>query len=409
MVRWGISLSSMRSLSTLDRPHRVLDAYRAAAVRSAVALDDGTWAQVGTLLEHAALLAPDERGAHVHLATNTIRGAIGDVVWRAGHPTDPHAPSDQERLEGRLRVYCEVIEDAGAFEVADAIVAAYVAADVTIQPLERARVESVRARLAWKRGDLDIASERYHRVAADARRLRSDELQVRAWTGDAIVARLRGNFPESRAKGQHAVALAERAGLQRLASVAHQSLMVADAVAGAFAAAIDHAWRAFLCAQGDESMESAALGNVGQVFLDAGHPATATSAFRAVIRRQPSTRILLPALGGLAVAAARLKATDALDEARREIAVRMSAGAAPYDTATAMLDLARAYTAMHDQKRAKVFLRHAKDIARKHGFHEIGHHADALQRAPVRFPTVEQTLSPQTDRVAGALRVLAGV
>ena len=399
----------MGSTSVPFRPQSVLDAFRAAAARHAVGLDDGTWVKVGTLLEHAALLPRDERGLHLALVAIIVREVVGEAAWRVGHPTDPNVPADCESLEGRLRVYCETIEDAGALEVADAILAAYVAATGDGAGLECARVESVRARIAWKRGDLDVAGERYRRVAVRARRLHSDELRVRAWTGDAIVARLRGNFPESRAKGRRAVELAERAGLQRLASIAHQSLMVAEAVAGRFAAAIDHAWKAYLCAEGDTVMESAALGNVGQLFLDAGDPTTATTAFRLVMQRRPPARILVPALGGFALAAARLRALEELEWATTEIAVRTESGAAPYDVATVMLDLARAYATIHDRTRTEALQHRARELARTHGFHEIEHHADVLMKSVLRLTSAELSLSAQTETVAHALRVLADV
>jgi hypothetical protein len=403
------TIGVMSAPHTAYTSHSVLDAYRAAASRMAVGLDDGSWAKVGMLLEHAALLASDERHRHLAVVTATVRESIGAAAWHTGHATDPSRELADDSLESRLRVYAEAIEEAGAPDVADAILAAWLRADERVSPLERGRVESVRARLAWKQGDLEIAAERYRRVAGAAQQLDSDELRVRALIGETLLARMRGNFPESRAKGNDAAALAERAGLRGLASLAHQTLIVVDAVAGAFAEAIEHAWSAFLFAGGHEAMECAALGNVGQLFLDAGHPATAVAAFRAVIRRRPAARVLLPALGGLAVASARLGATDDLARAATEIAERTAAGAAPYDAATVMLDLAGAYAIVHDKLRARSFERRARELAQQHGFHEIEHRADVLDKEVVRMSPVGAPLPPRTERVAGALRDMAGV
>src|SRR4051812_25923546 len=111
----------MTQMRPSSGPRPLLDAYRAASTRQAVALDDGSWLRIGTLLEHAALLPPGERGAHLEQAAQLVREVIGESSWRAGHPTDPEPPSDERSLEGRLRVYCHRIEDAGALEVADAI------------------------------------------------------------------------------------------------------------------------------------------------------------------------------------------------------------------------------------------------------------------------------------------------
>jgi tetratricopeptide (TPR) repeat protein len=266
----------------------------------------------------------------------------------------------------------------------------------------------VRARLAWKSGALDVASERYRRVAAAARRLRSDELRVRAWIGESIVARLRGNYPASRSHGGKAAGLAEQAGFRRLASVAHQSLMVSICVAGDYEAAIGHGWQAFLYAAGNDPMECAALGNLGQVLLEAGHPETATSAFRAVLRRQPLPRIVLPALSGLALAAARCGRDSTVEQVRGELLVRMQAGATPYDTATVMLDLARAYATIGDTQQARGYRQHALELALAHGFHEIQHHADSVLSDTVRTPASEHALPPSLEEVAGTLRILAG-
>lgn len=409
MARWSTTLDDMRISSVPVRPNEVLAAYRTAASRNAVALDDGTWLQVGLLLEHATWLAPDARAEHLRRAASTVRRSIGEAAWRDGHPTDPQPPSSETTLDGRMRLYAEVIEDAGAIVIADAVLVAYLAADPSIAPLEVARVDAVRARLAWKWGDLDVASERYRRVAMEARRLRSDELRVRAWIGMAIVARLRGNFPASRAAGKRAVALARRAGLPGLESGAHHLLMVADAVAGEFAAAIDHAWHAYLCARGNATLESAALGNVGQVLLDAGHPAIARMAFRAVIRRRAPARIVLPALGGTAVAAARLGDGELLERTRLEMDACANAGAAPYDVASACLDLARAYASMHDRPRTAELQARAMQLARAHGFYEIEHHADLLMKEMAEAPPVERALPPWIETMAGALRELAAV
>lgn len=399
----------MRLIGESRSSPRILDAYRAAVRQNAIGSDDGSWVRVGMLLEHAALLPDLERSNHLRLAADAIRAAIGEGRWHAGHPTDVRPPADGHVLQSRLRIYSEQVEDAGALDMADAFLTAYLSADPEVDSLERARVESARARLAWKRGDLDVADERYRRVGAHGRRLRSDELKIRALTGHAIVARLRGNFPAARELGRRAVALAERIGHQRLASVAHQVVMVTYASAAEFPLALEHAWKAVLSAQGEQAMTWAALGNLAQLFVDAGHPAIAMMAFRAVLRQQPPLRIELPALGGLAMAAARLRDSEALADAASEIAVRTRAGASPYDTATAMLDLARAYGVADAPGHMEACREHVLQVAIAHGFHELEHHARSLARATPRLAQAERPLPPQAKAVTGALSVLAGV
>ncbi len=390
--------------TTREHTIGVLAAYRGAAARNAIRLDDGSWLTIGALLEHAALLPTAERHAHLLQATALLRERLGEA-WHDGHPTDPAPPAIHDALGARLRVYCERIEDAGAIEVADAILVAYLDADDGATELERARVEAVRARLAWKAGDLEAAAERYRRVAAAGRKLRSEELHVRALIGSSIVARLRGNYPESRLGGVRAIALAQHARLGRLASSAHHAMMVGEAVAGAFESAVEHGWQAYIYAEGNPAMEAAALGNVGQLFLEAGHPLTAAAAFRAVLERHPADRILVPALSGYANAAAALNDRSLLTTLTGQIVARTTTGMTPYDTATALLDLARAWFTVGDAHRGGEFRSRAHEIARTHGFHEIVHHADAM--APLVRAT--RPLTSRTEAVAGAVRELAGV
>ena len=53
------------------------------------------------------------------------------------------------------------------------------------------------------------------------------DLQVRADLGRGVVARMRGNYPEARARFRRALRRAERAGLRALTGIAHHGLMVA--------------------------------------------------------------------------------------------------------------------------------------------------------------------------------------
>jgi len=393
------------------RSRKVLDAYRTVNGRSPASLagDDGSWLHVGSLLEHAAALPEDERGPYLEIVAKTVKRAIGDDLWRTGHRTDPPQLRSDITLESRMRVFCEIIEGAGALELSDAILCAYLAADPRISHVECGRVEAVRARIAWKHGDLDVAEERYRRVAMTARRLGSDELRVRAWIGRAIVARQAGNYPAARRYGQHAIVLAERSDLRRLASMAHHTLMVAAAVGKEFESAVEHGWQAFLSADGDVTLESGALGNLGQLFLDAGHPTTAIAAFRAVLARRPSDRIVVPALGGLAIAGARLRMLDIVRTTTDEIIARfkLNVGVTAYDIAGTLVDLTRAYTTLGDNARAEEFRAQAHALAESKGFHEIVHHTrDAIRQRAV---PLERALSPQVQSVAADVRHLVSV
>lgn len=386
----------------------MLDAYRQtqAEVRGALAEDDAEWVRVGALLENACLLPPDQRELHLAAVRESVRATLGEARWVEGHRMDPEPPVNDGSLEGRIRTYCEIVEDAGALTLADAMLAAYVEADPAISALERARVEAVRARLAWKAGELDVATERYRRLKAVARRERSDELRVRALLGEAIVARQRGNYPRSRELAMRAASLSERRGMHRLAAVSYQTLTVPAAKSGDLGSALVFGWRAYVHATGDPILESETLSNIGQIFLDLGHPVPATAAFRAVLARALSDRVLIPALGGLAMAAARTGDSDVVEWAQREVDARGRAGATPYVVASAQLDLVRAWTELNVHERAESARLAALAIGHEHRFHEIIHYAEApiVVARPVR-----QDLPTNAEEVADSVLHLAGV
>ena len=387
---------------------RVLDAYRRtqAEVRHAIASDDAEWVRVGALLENASLLPVDQRGAHLAAAADSVRATLGPERWATGHRVDPVRPASDRSLAGRFRAYCEIVEDAGALALADAMLDAYVGADPGVDVIERGRVEAVRARLAWKAGDFDAATERYRRVAAVGRREHSDELAVRALMGQSIVARQLGNYPRVRERAARAAAIAERRGMTRLAATACQVLTVGFAVARDFGTAVTHGWRAYQHGVGDPILEAEALGIIGQLFLDMGHPEPAAAAFRAIISRAPADRILLPSLGGLAVAASRMGARDTVAWVEDRIESRIRAGATPYCIASAQLDLAIAWNELDAPAHADEARRGALALAVEYRFHEIAHHAAERQAttAPAR-----ESLSTNVEEVADAVLHLAGL
>lgn len=392
----------MRETNVPTNAWRVLDAYRGtqSEVRGALALDDARWVRVGSLLENACLLPAENRRPHLDAVVESLRATLGPERWAEGHRVDPVQPASDRSLAGRFRTYCEIVEDAGALSLADAMLSAYVNADPTVDALERGRVEAVRARLAWKAGDLDRATERYRRVAVMAHRERSDELKARAMIGQAIVARVLGNYPRTRERARRAASLAERTGMRRLAAGAYQILTVACAVAQDFDSALENAWRAYLHSIGDPTMESEALAIVGQLFLDIGHPTPAVAAFRAVISRDPTDRILLPSLGGLAVAAARTGAKDVVTWVQDVVTSRARSGATPYNVASTQLDLANAWDELRAPRRAADARRIALTIALEHRFHEIAHFAE--EREVVTAPA-PRTLTAHAEEVADAV------
>jgi hypothetical protein len=387
----------------------VLGAYRADQGKRGnepFGRDDGAWVQLGLTLSHAVALPARARPAHLRAASAIARELLGDRRWKAGYRTDPEPPANDLTLSGRIRSIAEELEDAGALTLSDAILSAFVAADGSAAPIELGRVEAVRGRLAWKSGDVERAAERLRRVAAAARRLRSAELHVRELIGRVALARLAGNYPRARLLAMRAIRAAEGASLTRLAGIAHHAMMVGAGVGAAFEDSVIHGWQAYVLAGGDDRAESEVLGNVGQLFLVEGHAETALAAFRAVVARHPPERLLLPALGGMAIAAARLRDRAVVEESERAITRRADQGAPPYEAAAALLELYQARVLVGDVEIAEGHRARTLEIAAKHRYHEIVHHA--LQPFDAGAPTV-RSLPPRVEMVATAVRMLTRV
>lgn len=287
--------------------------------------------------------------------------------------------------------------------MADTILAAFLAAHPQCEDLEKARIEAVRGRIAWKGGDLETAKERYARTARAARVLQSDELRVRAMIGEALLARLSGNYPRSHARARAALALAERCGMSRLAASAHHTIMVASAIRGRFQEAIAHGWNAYRLSSGDVILESEILGNLGQLFLDLGHPATAAAAFQAMLSRNPPAHVLLPGLGGRALASARMGSRAELDRTAEQVTRVAASAAAPYDIALALLDVGEAYRIMQDHDASEPYYVHARRIAATRRYHELAFRCEVAVPAkqPARNP-----LRASVETIAEAVREL---
>src|SRR5665213_2017036 len=112
----------MNSTEPRTSSRGILAAYRKfskAEARSAG--DDGTWLQIGSLLEHACVVHGEERDRYLDVVARSVRTAIGESAWRTGHYSDPLTLRGEWSLEGRMRVLCEMLEDAGGLEFADAV------------------------------------------------------------------------------------------------------------------------------------------------------------------------------------------------------------------------------------------------------------------------------------------------
>ena len=367
---------------------------------------EGSWVQLGVLLAHAAILTEDPRLETLKAAAQVARELLGPAKWAEGNRLDPSPPADINSLDARIRSITEAIEDEGALRLADGILATFLVAHPSCEPLEVGRIEVARARVAWKMGELDVARDRIARALAIAETINSDELRVRATIGEALLARLTGNYPLSEATATAALIVAQQAQLPRLAGLAHHAIMVAAAVRGRYQDAVAHGWTGFIAASGDEVLQSEFLGNIGQLFLDLGHPGTAIAAFEVVVQHNAPSRLLLPALGGLAIAAARRGDASTLNRTAQRIEVLSRTAGTPYTIACGLLELAEAHRTLGDEGEMQRHLVEVSRLAALHGYNELAYRAEHF--IPVAAPE-RQALVPYSEAVADAVRQLVRV
>jgi tetratricopeptide (TPR) repeat protein len=219
-------------------------------------------------------------------------------------------------------------------------------------------------------------------VARLARRLQSPELRIRAWIGHGALAQMRGNYPQQMRYSRRAAHLADRVGLRLLSRVAHTGLMITAGAQHRFDEAFVHGRLAYQHSVGNPVSEGEVLQNIGHLLLQAGHITLAERAFASVLCRRLPPRIILPALGSLAIAAAIRGDASRVRWVYAELErLAESRITPPYDLANALLETASALSRLQHYAELEHALEAAVRLAKSRGYHEIIVKADDVRRA----------------------------
>ena len=140
--------------------------------------------------------------------------------------------------------------------------------------------------------------------------------------------------------------------------------------------------------------------NLAQIAFDTGHPAPALQGFSAALACRPGTRLLLPALGGAARAAAALNRMEIVHWCGHRIDEIAHGGSFAYPIASALLDLALA-TETAQPAVTERYVRRALRLTEEFQFHELEHHLLAVQTRLEDRTTPAVTTSPPS-RAVGA-------
>jgi len=334
-------------------PLSPLDAFRADRDQAPEpSADEGVWLQVALLAHRAAALPPHERAPYL----STIRGlqpaASGDVC--------------DVVIEAALQM-----EDGAYFHLAlstlDAALRLMSLADID----RRGMATAYQARVLRQLDEPEAALDKYNSVIDLGESTTRPSLMARGIVGLGLLARWRGNLPEARQYFNRALRIEEAASDTR--RVAHQGLMICAGSAGDLPTAARHAWAAYVESAGAD--RSVALIDLSVVLLRSGNERAALSGFAAAVREPLLPRNELPALGGLALAAARA-ASESLAEslvrgADRRLDVLSRTSTLTYLQASALADVADGFSEIGDDLTAASRRQKARDLAARHRYHEL--------------------------------------
>jgi tetratricopeptide (TPR) repeat protein len=397
-VEAGVSCSHLFPSISMIIPLPALAAYR----RDLEALGDfavsepeleralGRWVSFGAILESflgEVTPAAQENGADaVQHVAGIYAQRLADVAADDRDPpadstsTAPSAahPNELSGLATLTRQVAAAAEQRGALWLAYMMLATLERVGDAMPPLELGRALAQRARVARKADSSDVADTLYRRVDALGRSAHAPELTARAAMGFGVLAQFRGNLPLAARHFGKAARIAASTGDADLRRLAQHGRMVIAARRGAFADALSFGWDAFAAAAGNREQEADMLLNLAQIALDTGHAAPALQGFAAALARRPGPRLLLPALGGAARAAAALNRMEVVHWCGLRIEEIAREGSFAYPTASALLDLALA-TAAKEPTTSERYVRRALRLTDEFRFHELEHHLVGLQ------------------------------
>jgi tetratricopeptide (TPR) repeat protein len=402
-----------------------LEAYRADLSRHPNRTDFGRSDTVWLLVAHCLHRLSRAQGEARRSIAENCASAIGDLAGTVSPDTPEEATMIAQlarmrvalpRLDSRdsagdvvdsARILADQMADAGALWLAFSALGHVRSAAVAAPQRDLGLAMADQAWVSRTLGDLDSADELYDGVGAAGDRHREPELRARALLGKGVTARVRGNYPKARQHLSDGLTCAANAGLDDLAAIGHQGLLIAAATAGDHHTALVHGWAAYELAEGNTDRQAEILINLAQVSLVAGQARAARSGFMASMSRSGHLRVRLPCLGGAAVASATLTDDATLTSLTRAAEESIAAAALPFESASLLRSLYDAYGIAGDAARAEEYRLRARTLARKNGFFEIVLATESADTSKYKTRPATAPLSEDSLSVIHALESLA--
>jgi hypothetical protein len=187
-----------------------------------------------------------------------------------------------------------------------------------------------------------------------------------------LIAHTRGNYPEARRWFTGSALVADDNGCKEPAFRAHLSLMTCASIAREWNVAMREGWVAYRLADRDPQLEAMVLVNIGQALHDRGEYRASLHGFACAVARATLPDTLFPALGGVALSAARLGNAEVVGAAARYLEKRVGT-AWDYVLVSALTDLRDAHLILGRSEEARQYGDRAMQIAVAHSFHEMTH------------------------------------
>lgn len=355
---------------------------------------DDAWLAIGSLLEHAAAVADQDAAAAASLTDKAC--ALSAALVSAERVETLRAREWEHRESSpldALMLISDDAHDAGAPHIAASVLDGMLACGSSMHALTRGRIMARRTRVAWRLGWLSEAHDRASDLLAFGENEREPELVGRAWISFSALAQMRGNYPEMERAARETERLANELSSRYLLRVANGALMVVAGVRKDFDRALQYAWMVYQDSVDIPFEEAGILQNFGQIYLEAGYPDAARAAFSRVISQRLPARILLPALGGVALASAQTGRRSTVLWATAQTSGFDVAVTPKYPLAYALVECAAACEAIGCLQEADAARARAAELADTFKFHEIAFRAGERTASPAELGAPSQALT----------------
>lgn len=277
------------------------------------------------------------------------------------------------------------------------------AALIPVASPERWMLLSQRAAASWYLGDNEVSAERYRQLIRLGKRTRQPELIARGMHGVAHVRMSAGNLPEAERLSKLSLKFAGQA-FPRLMAQPTLKLAIINAVRGDFDTALDYAWRSYKLVSSLEFERRSVLANLAQILYDAGHAEASRAASTHLLRLKLPHAAMFAVLGTYARASAALNDAPAVDWCASQLLELSKPPSFAHHVADGLLECSFALEDMGRAAKAKQLRERAREIAVRHGYHDIAYLAEhSTPRGRPRIPT---RVSSATQAIVSEVRAL---